>query len=53
MNIQGYESIDTVMERGQKALSPREFELVANETHALVVDTRSSKDFAKHLSQIL
>ena len=47
MNIQGYESIDTVMERGQKALSPREFELVANETHALVVDTRSSKDFAK------
>ena len=49
MNIQGYESIDTVMERGQKALSPREFELVANETHALVVDTRSSKDFAKAL----
>jgi hydroxyacylglutathione hydrolase len=47
MNIQGYESIDTVMERGQQALSPREFELVANETHALIVDTRSSKDFAK------
>jgi len=47
MNIQGYDSIDTVMERGQRALSPREFELVANETHALIVDTRSSKDFAK------
>ena len=47
MNIQGYDSIDAVLERGQKALSPREFELVANETHALILDTRSSKDFAK------
>lgn len=47
MNIQGYDSIDAVLERGQKALSPKEFELVANETHALILDTRSSKDFAK------
>lgn len=47
MNIQGYDSIDTVLERGNKALSPREFELVANETHALILDTRSAKDFAK------
>ncbi|MEZ4909390.1 MAG: MBL fold metallo-hydrolase [Saprospiraceae bacterium] len=46
MNIQGYESIDTVLERGSKALSAREFEVVANETHALILDTRSSKDFA-------
>ncbi len=47
MNIQGYDSIDTVMERGHKALSPREFELVANETHALILDTRSASTFAK------
>lgn len=47
MNIQGYESIDKVLERGQKALTPREFELVANETHALILDTRSSDQFAK------
>lgn len=47
MNIQGYDSIDTVMERGQKALSPREFELVANETHALILDTRAASSFAK------
>lgn len=47
MNIQGYDSIDTVMERGQKALNPREFELIANETHALILDTRSSSTFAK------
>lgn len=47
MNIQGYDSIDTVMERGQKALSPREFELAANETHALILDTRAAADFAR------
>jgi hydroxyacylglutathione hydrolase len=47
MNIQGYDSIDTVMERGQKALSPKEFELVANETHALILDTRAAATFAK------
>ena len=47
MNIQGYESLDTVMERGNKALSVEEFELVANETHALVLDTRDPDVFAK------
>jgi glyoxylase-like metal-dependent hydrolase (beta-lactamase superfamily II)/rhodanese-related sulfurtransferase len=47
MNIQGYESLDTVMERGNKALSVEEFELVANETHALVLDTRDPEVFAK------
>ena len=47
MNIQGYESLDTVMERGNKALSVEEFELVANETHALVLDTRDPEIFAK------
>jgi glyoxylase-like metal-dependent hydrolase (beta-lactamase superfamily II)/rhodanese-related sulfurtransferase len=47
MNIQGYESLDTVMERGNKALSVEEFELVANETNALVLDTRDPEVFAK------
>jgi len=47
MNIQGYESLDTVMERGNKALSVEEFELVANETHALILDTRNPEVFAK------
>jgi len=46
MNIQGYESIDTVLDRGDKGLSPKAFELVANETRALILDTRNSKDFA-------
>ncbi len=47
MNIKGYDSIDTVMERGMKALSPIEFEMAANETGALLLDTRDPADFAK------
>ena len=47
MNIQGYESIDKVLERGQHALSPEAFETAANETGALVLDTRAPQIFAK------
>ncbi len=47
MNIKGYESLDTVMERGEKPLSPEAFEAVANETDALMLDTRDAEDFAK------
>ncbi len=47
MNKEGYESIDTVMERGARALAPREFETVANETHALILDVRDKEDFVK------
>jgi hydroxyacylglutathione hydrolase len=47
MNIRGYESIDAVMERGEKPLSPEEFETAANETGALILDTRGPQDFAK------
>ena len=47
MNIQGYESLDLVMERGKKAFNPAEFEVVANETRALILDTRRPEDFAK------
>ena len=47
MNIKGYDSIDDVLNRGTKALNPKEFEAIANETRALVIDTRSAADFAK------
>ena len=47
MNIQGYESIDKVLERGQHALSPDAFEAAANETNALILDTRSAQVYAK------
>jgi rhodanese-related sulfurtransferase len=47
MNIKGYESLDTIMERGTQPLSPEAFEAAANETGALVLDTRDADDFAK------
>ena len=46
MNIQGYDSIDQVLARGQHALSPDAFETAANETNALILDTRDPQVFA-------
>ena len=47
MNKEGYDSIDVVMKRGQEALSPQEFELVANETGAIVLDVRHQDEYKK------
>lgn len=47
MNIKGYESFDEVMKRGTQALSPRAFEAAANETDALVLDTRDAQKFSE------
>ncbi|MCU0388744.1 MAG: MBL fold metallo-hydrolase [Chitinophagaceae bacterium] len=47
MNITGYDSIDQVLERGQQALSPAAFEAAANETAAIILDTRDAQVFAK------
>ncbi|MFZ9032160.1 MAG: MBL fold metallo-hydrolase [Robiginitalea sp.] len=47
MNIKGYESLDKIMERGTQPLGPGAFEAAANETGALVLDTRNAEDFAK------
>lgn len=47
MNKEGYESIDTVLNKGMQALTPSQFELLADETRALVLDTRSPQIFAK------
>jgi len=47
MNIKGYESIDKVLQRGQHALTPDAFEAAANETNALILDTRNAQTFAK------
>lgn len=47
MNREGYDSIDDVLQRGAQALSPAAFEAAANETGALILDTRAAGDFAK------
>ena len=52
MNKHGYESFDTVLNKGMHALSPKEFEVVAEETGALLLDTRKGNDFANgHIPQ--
>lgn len=47
MNIQGYDSIDKVLQRGQHALTPEAFEAAANETGAIILDTRDAQVFAQ------
>ncbi len=47
MNIHGYESIDAVLGKGLQELSPKEFEITANESDALILDTRDAQTFAK------
>jgi len=47
MNIQGYDSINEVMQRGNTPLSPEAFEEAANSTGAVILDTRKALDFAK------
>ncbi|PWT78510.1 MAG: MBL fold metallo-hydrolase [Bacteroidetes bacterium] len=47
LNMQGSESIDLVLQKGLKALAPKEFEEVANETGALLLDTREGQKFAE------
>lgn len=47
MNIKGYDSFDDVRDRGLKGLNPEAFEAAANETEALMLDTRDASDFAK------
>lgn len=45
MNIQGYESIDDVIDRGEQPLETDAFEAAANETGALILDTREAENF--------
>lgn len=47
MNKEGYTNIADVIETGTKALNPKEFESIANETSALILDVRSQAVFAK------
>jgi len=47
MNKHGYESFDEVYEKGLNGLSAEAFELRANQTGALILDTRPPQVFAK------
>ncbi|WP_400072350.1 rhodanese-like domain-containing protein [Zobellia russellii] len=47
MNKEGYEDIADVLDRGTTALDPDAFELIANESGAVVLDVRHQKDYIK------
>ncbi len=47
MNKEGYDDINEILERGKTALLAQEFEAMANETGAIVLDVRNQKDFIK------
>lgn len=46
LNKEGYADVEVVLEKGVKPLSPKAFELMANELDALVLDVRTQADFA-------
>jgi hydroxyacylglutathione hydrolase len=46
LNRLGYESVDQVYEKGLNPLNPEAFELLANRTGALLLDTRDPEVFA-------
>lgn len=45
MNINGVDSLDDVIEKSKKPLSIEEFEKLANETDAVILDVRHQNDF--------
>ncbi len=47
MNREGYDSFSSVLKQGTKALSAEAFEAAANETDALIIDTRDPQVYAK------
>ncbi|MDH3651138.1 MAG: MBL fold metallo-hydrolase [Saprospiraceae bacterium] len=47
LNKQGYQSIDQVMRRGAEALTPEQFEMVANAEGALLLDVRTKEEFVE------
>ncbi|MBU0942385.1 MAG: MBL fold metallo-hydrolase [Flavobacteriaceae bacterium] len=47
LNINGYDSLDAILKKAKTPLNPTEFEVVANETRALILDTRDASEFAE------
>jgi len=47
MNKQGYDSFESVLNNGMQAIAVKDFELVVEETGALILDTRKNGVFTK------
>lgn len=47
LNKEGYDSIDAIIAKGAKALSPIRFAAIAKQTDVLILDVRKPQEFAK------
>ncbi|MDN3618433.1 rhodanese-like domain-containing protein [Polaribacter undariae] len=47
LNKEGYKSIDDVIKNSEKPLSVKDFEIIANETGAIILDVRHQTEFVK------
>lgn len=47
LNIQGYQSLDSIIEKGQTAFTAEEFMAQADATEAIILDVRHEDDFVK------
>lgn len=47
LNKEGYENVENVLKQGLIPLTPTQFEVIANENSALILDVRSPAAFAK------
>jgi hydroxyacylglutathione hydrolase len=47
LNIQGYQSLDSVLEKGTKPLAPELFKAMAENSEAIVLDVRHENEFVK------
>lgn len=47
MNKEGYANVETIIKKGTKALSPQDFEALANQAEALILDVRHQTEFVK------
>ena len=47
MNIEGYESLENVIEKSFKALSPAELKAIASQTGAVILDVRHEDEYVK------
>ncbi|HEX8269164.1 MAG TPA: rhodanese-like domain-containing protein [Flavobacterium sp.] len=47
MNIKGYDSLDNILMKSRKGLSAAEFDIIANDANAVVLDIRHESEFVK------
>lgn len=47
LNKEGYKNVDDIIKSSAKPLSVKDFELIANDTNALILDVRHQEEFVK------